>query len=100
MQQGKTFNIKEVRQIISQKDRDGDYEIFSVRAYTCDLKRGKTSEPIEIEFAKLHKQNYEIINVMIMARNEVTRNIVPTGNIISLHLSLIDRINNVEVLWT
>ena len=96
----KTYNLAEVRQIMSEKLEDGSPAPFSIRAATCDLKRGTESEVIDIEFATLYSQQYEIIQLMIMSRNELTRQLVPTGNIRAVHLSLITRINNTEVRWT
>ena len=96
----KTYNLKEVRQIISQKDEANEPVPFSIQFSSCDQKRGSTSEIIEIQFATLYSQNYELINLMVMSRNELTRQLVATGNIRACHLSLITEINNTEVQWT
>lgn len=101
MAQGeKTYNLKEVRQIISQKDEANEPVPFSIQASTCDLKRGTKSEIIEIQYATLFSQKYELLHLMVMAKSELTRQLVPTGNIRAVHLSLITEINNIEVQWT
>lgn len=94
------YNLAQVRQIMSEKYENGDPVPFSIRFSTCDLKRGTKSEDLEIEFATLFSQQYEIMQLMIMYRNELTRQLVPTGNIRAVHLSLITRLNNTEVRWT
>ena len=99
MAETKTFNLKEVRQIMSEKDQNGLVP-FSVQFATCDQKRGSKSEIIEIQYATLYNQSYELISLMVMSRNELTKQIVPTGNIRAVHLSLITEINNTEVQWT
>ena len=96
----RTYNLKEVRQILSHKDEANEPVPFSIQACTCDLKRGSESEPIEIQYATLFSQKYEMIHLMVMSRNELTRQLVPTGNIRAVHLSLITEINNTEVQWT
>jgi hypothetical protein len=95
-----THNLADVRRIMSEKDAAGDAIPFSVRFASYDKKRSKKSEVIEIEFAILYRQSYELISLMVMYRDELTKKIIPSGNIRAVHLSLITRINNVEVQWT
>lgn len=96
-----SLTLAEIRKIISQKDNfTGDKLPFSLKASACDVKKQAGGHFIDIEFGTLYSQSYEMIRVMVMKRDEITKKIVPTGNLRAVHISLIVRLNNIEVQWS
>ena len=95
------LTLSKIRSLITQKDpQTGQNILLSVRAYSYDENRNTAGECIEIEHCIFYSQSYEIIRFQICMRDEITKKIVPTSQIRAVHLSLITRINNIEVQWS
>jgi hypothetical protein len=97
-----TYTLPEIRKFMEERDEEDNRVPFPIRFASFDKKRNPdTSEIIEFEFARLHsKWGSFTIQVMIMTRNELTKQLVPTGNVRSIHTALITRFNNKDVQWS
>jgi hypothetical protein len=97
-----TYTLPEIKKIMEERDQEGNRIPFSLRVCSFDKKRNPdSSEPLEFEHARLHSAwGAFTAQIEVMTRNELTKQLVPTGNIRSIHTALITRFNNKDVQWS
>lgn len=108
--------LAEAKEIMNRRDEKGNAIPFSIRYVAWNAESRTGGQIIDLPMVILYRNRlprkskltksdkdfnfYENFNLLIFARDELTRKLVSTGNIRKCHIWLIISINNQEVTWT